>query len=65
MIEGRCILVVDRMSTKGGACYRERVALLWQGWDKTYCLQFVEEEFSEIHFFGDKTFAVSRHLLKP
>lgn len=25
------------------------------GWDKTYCLQFVEKEFSEIHFFGDKT----------
>ncbi|XP_032526119.1 phosphomannomutase [Danaus plexippus] len=24
------------------------------GWDKTYCLQHVEE-FSEIHFFGDKT----------
>lgn len=27
-----------------------------QGWDKTYCLQFVEKEFDEIHFFGDKTF---------
>ncbi|KAH7890712.1 eukaryotic phosphomannomutase [Phlebopus sp. FC_14] len=27
------------------------------GWDKTYCLQFVEKEgFDEIHFFGDKTF---------
>lgn len=26
------------------------------GWDKTYCLQFVEQEFQEIHFFGDKTF---------
>ena len=26
-----------------------------QGWDKTYCLQYVEEEFDEIHFFGDKT----------
>lgn len=26
------------------------------GWDKTYCLQFVENEgFDEIHFFGDKT----------
>lgn len=22
------------------------------GWDKTYCLQFVEKEFDEIHFFG-------------
>jgi len=27
-----------------------------QGWDKTYCLQFVEKDFDEIHFFGDKTF---------
>ena len=26
-----------------------------KGWDKTYCLQFVEEEYDEIHFFGDKT----------
>lgn len=27
------------------------------GWDKTYCLRHVEDEgFSEIHFFGDKTF---------
>lgn len=28
------------------------------GWDKTYCLQHVEKEgvFSEIHFFGDKTY---------
>jgi len=26
------------------------------GWDKRYCLQFVEKEgFDEIHFFGDKT----------
>lgn len=23
------------------------------GWDKTYCLQFVEKEFDEIHFFGE------------
>jgi hypothetical protein len=30
-----------------------------QGWDKTYCLQFVEQDFDEIHFFGDKTFPVS------
>ena len=29
-----------------------------QGWDKTYCLQFVEKEYPEIHFFGDKTFEV-------
>ncbi|KAH7291882.1 hypothetical protein KP509_29G040100 [Ceratopteris richardii] len=27
-----------------------------RGWDKTYCLQYVEKEFTEIHFFGDKTF---------
>jgi len=25
------------------------------GWDKTYCLRFVEHDFKEIHFFGDKT----------
>ena len=27
------------------------------GWDKTYCLRFLDEgDFAEIHFFGDKTF---------
>jgi len=27
------------------------------GWDKTYCLRFVEDQgFEEIHFFGDKTY---------
>ena len=32
---------------------------LLQGWDKTYCLQFVEADgFTDIHFFGDKTFEV-------
>lgn len=30
-----------------------------KGWDKTYCLQFVEKDYDEIHFFGDKTFPVS------
>ena len=26
------------------------------GWDKTYCLQFVEKDgYDNIHFFGDKT----------
>merc|ERR1711998_262991 len=25
-----------------------------EGWDKTYCLQFLDQ-FEEIHFFGDKT----------
>ncbi len=29
------------------------------GWDKTYCLRYIEEsEYDEIHFFGDKTFEV-------
>lgn len=26
-----------------------------EGWDKTYCLQFIENDYDEIHFFGDKT----------
>ena len=27
-----------------------------KGWDKTYCLQSVEQDgYDEIHFFGDKT----------
>ena len=27
------------------------------GWDKTYCLKFLpEDDWDEIHFFGDKTF---------
>ena len=26
------------------------------GWDKTYCLQFVQDDFDDIHFFGDKTY---------
>mmetsp|Transcript_18515 Transcript_18515/g.40291 ORF Transcript_18515/g.40291 Transcript_18515/m.40291 type:complete len:253 (-) Transcript_18515:233-991(-) len=27
------------------------------GWDKTYCLRFLDEgDFDEVHFFGDKTF---------
>ncbi|GAB2260355.1 hypothetical protein Droror1_Dr00011210 [Drosera rotundifolia] len=26
-----------------------------QGWDKTYCLRYLED-FHEIHFFGDKTY---------
>lgn len=25
------------------------------GWDKRYCLQFVEKDFDTIHFFGDRT----------
>jgi phosphomannomutase len=26
-----------------------------KGWDKTYCLQFLEGKYEENHFFGDKT----------
>lgn len=26
-----------------------------EGWDKSYCLQFVSDKFGDIHFFGDKT----------
>ncbi|BBN05728.1 phosphomannomutase [Marchantia polymorpha subsp. ruderalis] len=33
-----------------------------QGWDKTFCLQFVEKEFSEFHFFGDKTYKLPELL---
>jgi len=30
------------------------------GWDKTYALRHVEDEcFTEIHFFGDKTYKVN------
>lgn len=27
-----------------------------KGWDKTYCLQFLDASFPTIHFFGDKTY---------
>jgi len=27
-----------------------------KGWDKTYCLKFVEDKYDKIYFFGDKTF---------
>jgi phosphomannomutase len=26
------------------------------GWDKTFCLRYVEKEYTEIHFFGDKCY---------
>ena len=26
-----------------------------QGWDKTYCLQFIDNKYKTIYFFGDKT----------
>jgi Eukaryotic phosphomannomutase len=31
------------------------------GWDKTYCLRFVENDFDDIHFFG-ATFRCGRKL---
>lgn len=32
------------------------------GWDKTFALGLVEDEqFEEIHFFGDKTYQVRSH----
>ena len=27
-----------------------------EGWDKTYCLQFIEDKYDKIYFFGDKTY---------
>ncbi|KAF9668929.1 hypothetical protein SADUNF_Sadunf14G0054600 [Salix dunnii] len=33
-----------------------------QGWDKTYCLRYLDE-FSEIHFFGDKTYKVTSYYI--
>ena len=38
--------------------WKEQQCVWMQGWDKTYCLQFVEKEFGTIHFFGDKTYKV-------
>jgi phosphomannomutase len=26
------------------------------GWDKSFCLQYVEKEYDEIHFWGDKCY---------
>lgn len=26
-----------------------------EGWDKTYCLQFVEDKYDHIYFLGDRT----------
>lgn len=26
-----------------------------RGWDKTFCLRFLEKDFKTVHFFGDKT----------
>ena len=27
-----------------------------KGWDKSFCLQYVEDKYDEIHFYGDKCF---------
>ena len=29
-----------------------------KGWDKSFCLQYIEHDFDEIHFFGDKCLPV-------
>lgn len=35
------------------------------GWDKTYALGHVaDEQFEEIHFFGDKTYKVGSHSVQ-
>lgn len=25
-----------------------------KGWDKTYCLQFIDQQYDKIYFFGDR-----------
>ena len=27
-----------------------------KGWDKSFCLQYVEKDYDDIHFFGDKCY---------
>ena len=27
-----------------------------QGWDKSFCLQYIEDKYDEIHFYGDKCY---------
>ncbi|GBF92129.1 phosphomannomutase A1 [Raphidocelis subcapitata] len=39
-----------------GLTYSIGGQISFDGWDKTYCLQFVDKDFDVIHFFGDKTF---------
>ena len=29
------------------------------GWDKSFCLKFIEGKYDEVHFFGDKCYDVS------
>jgi phosphomannomutase len=37
--------------------FEQIFAPLTTGWDKRFCLRYVENEgFKEIHFFGDRTF---------
>lgn len=38
--------------------YKHSGLLCSQGWDKTYCLRFLDDKYETIHFFGDKTFQV-------
>ena len=35
-----------------------------KGWDKTYCLRFLEE-YKDIHFFGDRTMPVCHKRISP
>ena len=56
-------VVCSDLQSKSGAAGKTnnvlRASCQMQGWDKTYCLQFVEADgFDDIHFFGDKTFEV-------
>ena len=54
---GRVTSTGDRMgAARLRATHARTSAPRTQGWDKTYCLQFVKPDFDEIHFFGDKTF---------
>jgi hypothetical protein len=35
--------------------------VLFQGWDKTFCLRYLDpKDYDEIHFFGDKTYEVGQ-----
>jgi len=27
-----------------------------EGWDKSFCLKFIEKDYDEIHFWGDKCY---------
>lgn len=41
----------------GSSSRTRRASLTCTGWDKTYSLRHIEDEgFTEIHFFGDKTY---------